>query len=139
MSFEEKGTWLTAVIAILAPVLYLPTVVGQLTSMPFDDIDYQGSLLTVVGATIGLSILGMIAIAISSPDEADKSDQRDREIGRLGEYVGGIVLAVGMIVPFGLALAEIHQFWIAHAMYLAFAAGTLSGSIVKLVAYRRGF
>ena len=74
-----------------------------------------------------------------SPNDAGKADQRDKEVNRLGEYVGGIVLAVGMIVPFGLAMAEAQHFWIANAMYLAFVVGTLTGTSVKLVAYRRGF
>jgi hypothetical protein len=103
------------------------------------EIDYQGTLLGVVGAAIVLSIVGMIGIGILSPNDAGKADQRDREINRLGEYVGGTVLAAGMIVPFGLAMAEAPHFWIANAMYLAFVVGTLSATSVKLVAYRRGF
>jgi hypothetical protein len=70
--------------------------------------------------------------------EAGKSDQRDREINRLGEYVGGSVLATGMLVPFVLALAEYPHFWIANAMYLAFVVGAICRAAVKLVAYRRG-
>ena len=58
------------------------------------EIDYQVPLLVAIGAAIGLAIVGMIVIAISSPAEADKSDQRDKDINRLGEYVGGTVLAV---------------------------------------------
>ena len=54
------------------------------------------------------------------------------------EYVGGIVLAVGMLVPFGLAMAEFEYFWIANAIYLAFVVSALTASVVKIVAYRRG-
>ena len=43
---------------------------------------------------------------------------RDRDNGRFGEYVGGIVLGVGMVVPFALTLAEFDYFWIANAIYL---------------------
>ena len=45
---------------------------------------------------------------------------------------------MGMIVPFVLAVAEVDYFWIANAIYLAFALATLVGTSVKLVAYRRG-
>jgi len=90
------------------------------------------------GSLIGLSIAGNIAVAISKPSEADKSDERDKDIKRFGEYVGGIVLAIGMLVPFGLALAESESFWIANAMYLAFVLSALTSSVVKVVAYRRG-
>ena len=76
---------------------------GSCRPRPVADIDYQQSLLAVVGATIVLAIVGMIVIGIGSPEDAAKADQRDKDINRLGEYVGGIVLAIGMIVPFGLA------------------------------------
>jgi hypothetical protein len=139
MSFEEKGTWLYAVVGVVLPVIYFATILGQVRSVAVPEIDYQGQLLWVVGAAIVLSIVGMIGIGIMSPSDAGKADQRDKEINRFGEYIGGIVLAVGMIVPFGLAMAEAQHFWIANAMYLAFVVGTLSGTFVKLVAYRRGF
>ena len=139
MSFEEKGNWLYAALAVVVPAIYFATILGQLPATPVAEIDYQQSLLAVVGATVVLAIIGMIMIGIAAPDDAAKADQRDREINRHGEYVGGIVLATGMIVPFGLALGEFDQFWIANAMYVAFVLGTLSATIVKLVAYRRGF
>ena len=139
MSFEEKGTWLYLVLAITLPVIYFSTILGQVSSVPVAEIDYQGPLILMIGATIGLAIAGMIAIAIASPADADKSDQRDKDINRAGEYVGGTVLAAAMIVPFGLAMAEVPQFWIANTMYLAFIVAAICGTTVKLVLYRRGF
>jgi hypothetical protein len=58
----------------------------------------------------------------------------------VGTYVayGGIVLAVAMAVPFGLAMAKAGQFWIANAMYAAFVAWALATTLVRIVAYRRG-
>jgi hypothetical protein len=139
MSFEEKGTWVYAVMALALPVIYFATIFGMLPTVAVTEIDYQGPLLAAIGATIALSIVGMIGIGIASPREAGTSDQRDKEINRLGEYVGGTVLAFGMIVPFGLAMAEVPHFWIANAMYLTFSVAALVGTTVKLVIYRRGF
>jgi len=139
VSFEEKGSWLYAVIAVALATIYFAIVLGQVPTTAVTEIDYQAPLLTAVVAAIALAIAGMIVIGIAAPKDAGKSDQRDKEINRLGEYVGGTVLAFGMIVPFGLAMAEAPHFWIANAMYLAFVVGTLSGTLVKLVAYRRGF
>lgn len=139
MSFEEKGTWLYLVIITALPIVYFATIVGQVTSMPVVEIDYQGPLLAAIGAAIGLGIVGMIAIAISSPAEADKSDQRDKDINRLGEYVGGVILGFGMIVPFGLAMLEAPYFWIANVMYVVFVVAGICGAATKLVLYRRGF
>jgi len=139
MSFEEKGTWLYAGILVTLSALYFATVIGQLPTTAVTEIDYQAPLIAAVVAAIVISIIGMILIGISSPREAGMADQRDKDINRLGEYVGGIVLAFGMIVPFGLTMAEVPYFWIANAMYLTFIVAGLCGTIVKLVLYRRGF
>ena len=63
---------------------------------------------------------------------------RDKDINRFGGYVGGMVLAVAMAVPFGLAMAKADPFWIANAMYAAFVVWALASTMVRLVAYRRG-
>jgi len=139
MSFEEKGIWLYSVIAVTLPVIYFATILAQLPNTTVTEIDYQGRLLAAIGATIALAIVGMIVIGIASPRDAGKADQRDKEINRLGEYVGGTVLAIGMVVPLALAMAEAPHFWIANAMYLTFSLAGLVGTTVKLVLYRRGF
>ncbi len=143
MSFEEKGTWVVTVIAVATAAVYFATTLSQLPMTAVGDIDYQVPLLTAIGATIGLSIAASIGVAILSSilsgEDASKSDVRDRDINRLGEYVGGIVVTFGMIVPLGLALAEAPHFWIANAMYLIFVVSGLSAAVVKLVIYRRGF
>ncbi|MGH9203318.1 MAG: hypothetical protein ACRD2A_18980, partial [Vicinamibacterales bacterium] len=105
---------------------------------PFTEVSYVSTMLWTIGIAIALSIVGHIAVAIAKPSEADKRDVRDKDINRFGEYVGGIVLAVGMLVPFGLAMAEVAHFWIANAIYLAFVQSALTASVVKIVAYRRG-
>jgi predicted membrane protein len=139
MSFEEKGTWTYTVIAVALAAIYFAIVLGQLPQTAAADIAFQVPLLAAIGATIGLSIGAHIAIAIAAPDDAGKSDQRDKDINRYGEYVGGLVLGVAAVVPLILALAEVDHFWIASTIYLAFVSSTTVGSIVKVVAYRRGF
>lgn len=143
MSFEEKGTWVVTVIAVTTAAVYFAMILSQLPTTAVGDIDYQVPLLTAIGATIGLSIAASIGVAILSSivsgEDASKSDVRDRDINRLGEYVGGIVVTFGMIVPLGLALSEAPHFWIANAMYLIFVVSGLSAAVVKLVIYRRGF
>jgi predicted membrane protein len=139
MSFEEKGTWTYTVIAVALAAIYFAIVLGQLPQTAAADMAFQVPLLAAIGATIGLSIGAHIAIAIAAPDDAGKSDQRDKDINRYGEYVGGLVLGVAAVVPLILALAEVDHFWIASTIYLAFVSSTTVGSIVKVVAYRRGF
>jgi hypothetical protein len=138
MSFEEKSTWTYALIAAALAVTYFAIVLGQLPQTAAGDIAFQVPLLAAIGATIGLTIAAHIAIAIASPDDAGKRDQRDKDINRYGEYVGGLVLGVASVVPLTLALLEVDHFWIANTIYLAFVLSATAGAIVKIVAYRRG-
>ena len=138
MSFEEKGTWVYVVIAAALSAVYFALVLGQLPQTAADEIEFQVPMLVAIGVAIGLTIVANIVIAVAAPDDAGKRDQRDKDVNRYGEYVGGLVLGVAAIVPFLLALAEADHFWIANTIYLAFVVSTIAGSIVKIVAYRRG-
>ena len=143
MSFEEKHWWMYAAIALVVPAIYFAIVLPQVAGTPVDEIEFQLPLLTAAGAAVVLGIIANIVLHIASdiasPAGAARTDQRDRDIHRLGEYVGGVVLAVAMGIPFLLAMLEVDHFWIANAMYLAFVLSALAGSAVKLVIYRRGF
>jgi len=138
MSFEEKGTWVYLVVNVVTYAAYLSIILRRAENIPLTEVSYVSTMLWAIGIAIALSIVGHIAVAIAKPSEADKRDVRDKDINRFGEYVGGIVLAVGMLVPFGVAMAEFDHFWIANGMYAAFVLAGLVGPIVKLVAYRRG-
>jgi cytochrome c biogenesis protein CcdA len=139
MSYEEKGQWVYLAVIAIGYGAYLVLVLGQAGTTPLAEVYYQPILLWTVGAAIVGSIFGRIAIEIIGPSESRNEDVRDRDIGRFGEYVAGIVLGIGMVVPFILALVEAEHFWIANAMYLVFVAQGLTGAVIKLIAYRRGF
>lgn len=138
MSYEEKGEWVYLVVNVLTYGLYLSIILGGAGSTPLAEVDYAPTMLWTIGIGIGLTIAGSIVFEVAKPSDSVKADARDREIHRFGEYFGGTVLAIGMVVPFIFALAEFDHFWIANGMYLAFAVAALTGTIVKLVAYRRG-
>ena len=143
MSVEEKHWWTYAAIALVVPAIYFAIVLPQVAGTQVDEIEFQVPLLVAGGAGAVLGVIATIVLRISSdvtsPRGVALKDQRDRDIHRLGEYVGGIVLAVAMALPFGLALLEVDHFWIANGMYLAFVLSALAGSVAKLVIYRRGF
>jgi hypothetical protein len=81
----------------------------------------------------------LATMLIGAPKGAPHSDQRDADIFRYGTHVGYFVLAIGVGGAFLLTLAGVAHFWIANALYLAFVLDALVSSIVKIVAYRRGF
>ena len=139
MSIEEKATSAYVVIALTLSVIYFVMVLGQLPQTAPSEIEFQVPMLAVIGVTIVLSIAAYIAASIMAPEEAGKRDERDRDINRYGEYVAGIVLGIAAVVPLILAMVKADHFWIANTIYLALALSTIVGSIVKIVAYRRGF
>ena len=139
MSYEEKGQWVYLAATTIAYGAYVALIAGRAGTMPLTQVDYQPLLLWTIGAAVVASIIGRIAIEIVRPSESQREDVRDRDIGRRGEYVAGMVLGVGMVGPFIFALIEADHFWIANAMYLVFVVQAIVGAVIKLHAYRRGF
>jgi hypothetical protein len=138
MSYEEKGSLVYLVVVIGTYAAYVGVVINRAEGGALADVAYRSPLLWSIGISIGLSIVGRILIEILRPSDTHKLDARDRDINRFGEYVGGGVLAVGMLVPFILALLAADHFWITNAMYAIFALSTVVGTTAKLIAYRRG-
>src|SRR5918996_896193 len=129
MSFGEKSNWVYLFVTAVTFAIYVVIVLGRTGGVPLIEGAYVSTMLWGIG----------IAIAIAKPSEADKTDERDKQIDRLGEHVGGIVLGVGMLGPLGLAIAEADYFWIANAIFAVFVLSSLVSSTVKIVGYRRGF
>ena len=159
MTFEERRTWIEAVVTVLVPGWYFLTVLPKAWATPVGDIDYQWLLgvsvvvlvATIIGGIIATNVAALVAneVAGARGDPAhietsvaeaalDRSDERDAAIGRIGAQVGGAVLGLAVLVPLGLAMAEREHFWIANSLYAALVISSLASSIVKLVAYRRG-
>jgi hypothetical protein len=139
MSFEEKNTWVYALVSVGAFAAYLVTILGRAQGIPVSQVPYVGPMLWSIGAAIVASIVGRIVIAVVWPRDADRTDQRDKEIYRFGEYVGRWFVVIGAVAALVLAMAEVDHFWIANELYLAFVLSALLSSAAKLVAYRRGF
>jgi hypothetical protein len=139
MSYEEKGQVVYLGVTATAYAAYLFLVLPQLSTTPVIEIDYQPILIATIIVAIVAAIVGRIAVEMIRPSDTVHEDVRDREIGRFGEYVAGLVLGIGMVVPFILAIVEADYFWIANAMYLVFTLQAIVGAVIKLIAYRRGF
>ena len=159
MTFDERRTWIEAVITVLVPGWYFLSVLPQASSTPVSEIAYQWLLAvsvviviaTIIGGTIAATIAAFVANEVAGARRnashletsaaaatIDRSDERDAAIGRFGTQVGGVVLGLAVLVPLGLAMAEREQFWIANSLYAALVLSSLASSVVKLVAYRRG-
>jgi hypothetical protein len=139
MSSEEKRSWIYAVVSAGVSAVYFGIVLSKVPGADVTQIAYVKPMLIAIGAAIVLSIVVGIAAAIASPQDADRTDERDREINRFGEYVAFYVMSIAAIAPLVLAMAEAAHFWIANSLYLAFVLAAITSAIVKIVVYRRGW
>ncbi|MFD3544567.1 hypothetical protein ACFWUW_02940 [Streptomyces sp. NPDC058655] len=139
MAVEEKRAWTMLVVAVTAYAVYLALVLARPAGLPLAQAPYVSALCWTVGAAITAQIVLHIAVAASTPREDNVKDLRDREIHRFGEYVGQSFVVIGGVAGLLLAMAEVDQFWIANAIYLAFVLSSVLSSVAKLVSYRLGF
>ncbi|MGW9184424.1 hypothetical protein [Agromyces sp. NPDC055661] len=139
MSYEEKGTWVYLVIAVVGYTVYLSLLLPQLVGgVPVADVDYVPIMLWTIGGAIVVTIVLRILVEIVFPSESTRGDVRDKEIDRLGTRVGSSFVVIGALGALVLAMLEADWFWIANVIYLCFVLSALLESITRLVAYRRG-
>jgi hypothetical protein len=138
MSFDEKRAWIMAVVSACTYVGYVSIILGRAGHRPLAEVPYASTLLWSIAAAIVAMIVLNIAAAIG-PRGGDRKDQRDREIHRLGDYIGQSFVVIGGVAALGMALAEWRYFWIANVIYLGFVLSSLLSSGVKIAAYRWGF
>ncbi len=150
MPFEEKMTWVSLVVAIAVPIWYVVTMLGRLQTTPAADIAFQPPLIVAIVASVVLTVIGAILASIATSvtavargrkpeDDIDRKDERDKTISRHGDLVGYYVASAGMVGVLILTMLEADYFWIAGALYLSFVVAMVVSSVVKLVAYHRGF
>ena len=138
MSYEEKGTWVYLVSSAGAYAVYLVIIVGRLASTPAAEVPYVALLLWTAGASIVANTVGRVLLETVSPSDSRRGDVRDREIYRFGEYASRWFLVAGAAAALVMAMAKADYFWIANVIYLGFVLWAVGGSVLKLVAYRRG-
>jgi hypothetical protein len=156
MPFEEKMTWVALVVTAVVAAVYFAVVLPQLSTTPAAEIAYQRPMIIAIVTSIILTILGAIVTAVATAVgtavsaeirgegpvkdiEIDRKDERDTHIGRRGELAGYYVASAGMVIVLVITMMQFAYFWIANVLYLSFIAASIVTSVVKLVAYRRGF
>src|SRR5215471_6191227 len=138
MSYEEKGTWVYLVTSAGAYAVYLVIILGRLPSTPVAEVSYAPVLLWTTLASVVASVAGRTLVGTASPSDSRRRDVRDKEIYRFGEYASRWFIVAGAAAGFFLALAKVDYFWIANVIYLGFVLWAVVGSVIRLVAYRRG-
>jgi hypothetical protein len=138
MSYEEKGTWVYLVTSAGAYLVYVVIILERLQSTPASEVSYGWVLLWTTVASAIAGTVGRTLLETASPSESRRRDVRDKEIYRFGEYVSRWFVIGGAAAAFFMALVKVDYFWIANVIYLGFVLWAIVGSVIKLVAYRRG-
>src|SRR5215467_4207917 len=138
MSYEEKRIWVYLVASAGAYGVYLAIVIERAARTPVAQVPYLSVLLWTTVASMVASMVGRTLVETVSPSDSRRRDVRDKEIYRFGEYASRWFIVAGAAAGFFMALARWEYFWIANAIYLGFVLWAVVGSVVKLVAYRRG-
>src|SRR5215831_20956645 len=128
MSYEEKGTWVYLVTSAGAYAVYLVIIIGRVQSTPVAEVSYSSVLLWTTLASVVASVAGRTLVETASPSDSRRSDVRDKEIYRFGEYASRWCIVAGAAAAFFMALARWDYFWIANVIYLGFVLWAVVGS-----------
>lgn len=139
MSYEERNVWVMFVVSVLAYAVYVVVVLTRAQDVPLTEVAYVGPLLWSIGGAIVVSILASIAVGLANRRDGHLTDQRDKEINRLGERTGQSFVVIGALAAMVLALLEADWFWIANVIYLCFVLSAIVSSMTRLAAYRQDF
>jgi hypothetical protein len=142
MAYEERNIWASLIVGIVGTIVYTIILFQAAGGGPVSEVDWVPIMLWMIGASIVgaivVSILWGIVASIRHPDEVGTSDQRDRDIARMGNRVGESFLVIAGLGVIVLCAFEVDWFWIANTMYYGFAVSTIVGGIASVIAYRRG-
>jgi MFS family permease len=142
MVYEERNTWVGLIVSVIGITAYVIVVLQQADGGPLTDVVWWPIMLWTIGlsilASIVISILWGIFAGMRDPDGVGKSDQRDRDIARMGSRVGQAFLVIAGLGVLVLCAVEADWFWIANTMFFGFALSAFVGGIASVIAYRRG-
>ncbi len=139
MAYLEKANWVVLIVAVGTLITYGAAVWLQLLARPAAEIGWVEPMVWSIVAFVATIIVGMVVAAASNPLEADRKDQRDREIDRFGERVANGIVVTGSGAGLILAMVDADTFWIGNAIYLFAVVGSLGGAVTKVVAYHGPF
>ena len=139
MTFLEKSNWVVLVVGVPTLLVYVALVVPQVLGKPMAEVSWVQPMIFAIAGFIVANVLGNVVAAASNPAEADKEDQRDREIGRYGERIGSWLMIAGSIAALVLAMTMADHFWIANSIYLGGMAASIVSSVTKIAAYHWPF
>ncbi|WP_460796429.1 hypothetical protein [Microbacterium sp. GXF0217] len=142
MVYEERNVWTSLVVSIIVMTGYVIVILQAADGGPLTDVDWFPIMLWTIGisiaVTIVLSILWGLFARTKDPDGVGRSDERDRDINRMGTRVEQAFIVIAGLGVIALCGVGADVFWIANTMFAGFAVATIIGGIARVIAYRRG-
>jgi hypothetical protein len=138
MSYEEKGVWAYLISSAGAYIAYLVIVVPRLFHTPAAQVSYFLPLMLTTIASVVVATAIRSGLELARPSDSNKADVRDKEIARFGEHASRWCVVGGSTAGLFMAFRHWNYFWIANVIYLGFVLWAVVGSVLRLVAYRRG-
>jgi len=142
MVYEERNVWTTLIVSIITMTAYVIVILQSAGGGPLTDVDWFPIMLWTIGISIGatiiLSILWGLFAGAKDPDGVGRSDERDRDINRMGSGVEQSFIVIAGLGVIALCAVGADVFWIANTMFAGFAVATVIGGIARVIAYRRG-
>ncbi|MEQ8406365.1 MAG: hypothetical protein RKE49_14810 [Oceanicaulis sp.] len=138
MSFQEKSNLaMTVIFAVVYGAYFGRVLPGAVVDGP--SMEAVGPLLfaAVVFLVFG-GVVAHILIAMTAPKESDAADERDKMIEMRADARSSYVLGTGAILALGLALMEVHLFWIVHTILAGLVLGEISKGVMRAIDYRVG-
>jgi hypothetical protein len=139
LSGEERRAWIRLVVAIAAYGGYVAVVLGRAGGRPLADAAYAAALLWSVGASVAAAVVIETLTGAAKRGMSRVKDERDQQIGRLGDLVGQSFVVIGAVAAMLMAMAGWERFWIANVIYLCFVLSAVLGNITKVIVYRGSF
>ena len=139
MAFLEKSNWVVLVVAVATLAVYGTWTLTQALGKPVAEIGWVQPMIYSIGGFVVLNVLGNVIAAATNPKEADKSDQRDKEINRFGEMVGNYLIIAGACVALVLTMVAADRFWIGNTIYFGGILAAMGASVTKIAAYHGPF
>jgi hypothetical protein len=139
VTHQEKRAWIMLVVSTVAYGVYAGIILSRAGGQPLPQVPYAATLLWTIGASILASIVLEIALGVVNPRASRLKDDRDRQIGRLGDYAGQSFVIIGAAAAMLMAMARWDTFWIANVIYLCFFLSAVLGAATKIIAYRKSF
>ncbi len=138
MGYKERSTYIELLVTIGVFIWYLTVIAGRFQPDAVADIAFQGPLIRAVIISVVATIVLHVLYGIFTGNKDTTEDLRDRQVSRFGDWVGMWPLIIGTLFALGMSMLEREHFWIANFIYAGFVASSVTNSVSRLIAYRRG-